>query len=101
MNARERRVLQLVLEGHSNKKISETLKVCTRTVELRRASMMKKLDVSSLTELLQLFRKGRSLGLPPDDRRQTRERKLPDIFDTHPGQMIHLERRHNGRPFIF
>lgn len=44
---RERVVVQLVAEGHSNREISEILNVSIKTVEAQRASAMKKLQLTS------------------------------------------------------
>lgn len=48
----ERRVLDLVVEGHPNKKIAATLEVSRRAVEDRRARLMQKLRVENLPELV-------------------------------------------------
>jgi RNA polymerase sigma factor (sigma-70 family) len=52
LNAAERNVLQLVLEGTPNKGIAAQLGVSRRTVEDRRARLMRKLGVGSLPELV-------------------------------------------------
>ncbi len=48
----ERLVLQCVLDGQTNKSISLQLDLSERTIELRKASLMKKLNTSSHTELV-------------------------------------------------
>ncbi|MCE9604877.1 MAG: response regulator [Planctomycetia bacterium] len=48
----ERQVLNLVIEGHPNKKIASTLEVSRRAVEDRRARLMQKLRVDNLPELV-------------------------------------------------
>jgi RNA polymerase sigma factor (sigma-70 family) len=50
----EREVLNLILEGKMNKEIATELNLSTRTVEDRRAKMMKKMGAKSLAELVQL-----------------------------------------------
>jgi FixJ family two-component response regulator len=50
----EREVLNLILEGKMNKEIATELRLSTRTVEDRRAKMMKKMGAKSLAELVQL-----------------------------------------------
>jgi two-component system, LuxR family, response regulator FixJ len=50
----EREVLNLILEGRMNKEIATELHLSTRTVEDRRAKMMKKMGAESLAELIQL-----------------------------------------------
>lgn len=49
---REKQILQLVYEGNSNKEIADTLGKSVRTVETHRFNIMKKLNVSNITELL-------------------------------------------------
>ncbi|MDQ3332298.1 MAG: response regulator [Planctomycetota bacterium] len=51
---KENAVLELVISGMPNKSIAARLAVTPRAVEMRRASLMKKLGVSSLAELLRL-----------------------------------------------
>jgi two-component system, LuxR family, response regulator FixJ len=50
----ERLVLDLILEGKINKEIATELGLSTRTIEDRRAKLMKKLGAQSLAELIQL-----------------------------------------------
>jgi DNA-binding NarL/FixJ family response regulator len=52
LTSREREIVQLVAEGRSNKEISATLNISTKTVEAHRANMMHKLGLSSVTELV-------------------------------------------------
>ncbi|MHB0956299.1 MAG: response regulator transcription factor [Pirellulaceae bacterium] len=52
----ERQVLDLLAEGKTNKMIATKLGISVRTVENRRARIMKKLDVGSRTELLEMAR---------------------------------------------
>lgn len=49
---RERMVVQLIAEGHSNREISEILHVSIKTVEAQRASAMKKLQLTSTAALV-------------------------------------------------
>lgn len=51
---KEREVLELVKSGLPNKAISLQLEITPRAVEMRRSSLMKKLGVHSLAELLRL-----------------------------------------------
>ncbi len=55
LSPREREVLEAVLGGQSNRVIAERLDVTERTVELRRASLLKKLEVTSTVELVHLM----------------------------------------------
>ncbi len=54
MTNKELLVLQKLLAGQTNKAISQQLDLTERAVELRKASLMKKLQVSSHTELIRL-----------------------------------------------
>ncbi|UXX80849.1 response regulator transcription factor [Reichenbachiella carrageenanivorans] len=49
---REKQILQLVYEGHSNKEIADELQKSIRTVETHRFNIMKKLEVGNITELI-------------------------------------------------
>lgn len=53
LNHKERRVLEQVLSGKTNKEIALVLSMGLRTVESHRQSIMAKLGVSSLVELVQ------------------------------------------------
>jgi FixJ family two-component response regulator len=55
LNADERKVLDLVLNGNSNRPIAEMLDLSVRTIELRRASVMRKLEVETLPELFRFM----------------------------------------------
>jgi two-component system, LuxR family, response regulator FixJ len=50
----EREVLALILEGKFNKEIAAQLNLSIRTVEDRRARLMRKLEVGSVVELVQM-----------------------------------------------
>lgn len=50
----EREVLDLILEGKINKEIATKLGLSTRTIEDRRARLMRKIGAKSLAELIQL-----------------------------------------------
>jgi RNA polymerase sigma factor (sigma-70 family) len=50
----ERRIVELIVAGKTNKTISEELNVSVRTVENRRAKIKKKLDVESRADLMAL-----------------------------------------------
>jgi len=51
---REQEVLSLIVRGHSNKEIARILDISNRTVEAHRASIMEKMQVKSLAELMVL-----------------------------------------------
>ena len=52
ITGRERQVVQLIAEGHSNKSIAKTLGVSLKTVETHRAAVMRKLNLSSSAALV-------------------------------------------------
>ncbi|MFQ6370635.1 response regulator transcription factor [Shewanella sp. YIC-542] len=52
LSPREKQVLQLLIQGQTNKQMSEALHLSLRTVEVHRANTMKKLGVHSLGELM-------------------------------------------------
>jgi two-component system response regulator TtrR len=54
LSAREREVLDLVVTGKANKVIAHELGLSPKTIEVHRARLMKKLNVSSVAELVQL-----------------------------------------------
>jgi len=51
LTPREREVLKLVAEGHTNKEIADYLGISVKTVENHRANLMRKLDLHDRTEL--------------------------------------------------
>ena len=54
LTSREREVLQLISEGHTNKAIAQVLKVSVKTVEKHRANLMSKLNVHDLAGLIRM-----------------------------------------------
>jgi FixJ family two-component response regulator len=52
LTPRERQVMNLVVEGHSSKKIADLLKISQRTVENHRAAVMRRIGASSLSQLI-------------------------------------------------
>ncbi|WP_323932607.1 response regulator transcription factor [Aeromonas caviae] len=52
LTPRERQLLQLIARGHKNQQIARDLCISVRTVEVCRASLMKRLAVNSLAEML-------------------------------------------------
>lgn len=54
LTLREREVLQLVAEGHTNNDIAELLVISAKTVEKHRANVMTKLNVTDLASLIRL-----------------------------------------------
>jgi DNA-binding NarL/FixJ family response regulator len=51
LTQREREVLQLIVEGHTTKKIASQLNISIKTVESHRSNIMNKLDLHSVAEL--------------------------------------------------
>ncbi|MFO1270845.1 MAG: response regulator [Rubrivivax sp.] len=56
LTEREREVMQLVVEGRSNKAVAEALAISVRTVEVHRARVFEKMAVRSAVELANLLR---------------------------------------------
>jgi DNA-binding NarL/FixJ family response regulator len=52
LTVREREVLQLLAEGHSNKEVAATLSIGVKTAEAHRANLMRKLAVRSIPDLV-------------------------------------------------
>ncbi len=54
LSTREREVLKLVAEGHTNKSIAQEMDISVKTVEKHRANVMSKLNVQDLTGLVRI-----------------------------------------------
>jgi two-component system, LuxR family, response regulator FixJ len=54
LSAGEREVLRLLLRGESNRSIAARLQLSVRTIEVRRAKLMRKMRAESLAELVRL-----------------------------------------------
>jgi DNA-binding NarL/FixJ family response regulator len=52
LTPREREIVQLLAEGNSNKRIASHLSISVKTVETHRASIMRKLGVNSIAEIV-------------------------------------------------
>jgi DNA-binding NarL/FixJ family response regulator len=52
VTARELQILKLLAEGKTNREVGASLTVSVRTVEAHRASLMRKLELGSLTDLI-------------------------------------------------
>ncbi len=52
LTEREREIVQMLAEGKSNKEVANVLEISVKTVETHRASAMRKLDLSSIVELV-------------------------------------------------
>jgi DNA-binding NarL/FixJ family response regulator len=52
LTPREREVIQLLAEGHRNKKIAQKLAISVKTVETHRTALMRKIGVRSIVDLV-------------------------------------------------
>jgi DNA-binding CsgD family transcriptional regulator len=52
LTAREREIVQLLVEGQTNKEVAVALGVSLKTVDAHRANVMHKLDLHSVTDLV-------------------------------------------------
>jgi DNA-binding NarL/FixJ family response regulator len=52
LTAREREIVQLIAEGNSNKRIAILLDISVKTVETHRSTVMRKLNIRSMAELV-------------------------------------------------
>ncbi len=52
LTEREREIVQMLAEGKSNKEIASKLSISVKTVETHRATVMRKLDINSIVELV-------------------------------------------------
>lgn len=52
LSAREREVIKLLAQGHSNKDVARMLGISVKTVETHRTNLMRKLELHSITELV-------------------------------------------------
>lgn len=58
LSAREKEVFEHLLEGASGKEIARSLNISPKTVEVHRANVLRKLEVSNLRQLALRFREG-------------------------------------------
>ncbi len=63
LTGREMQALKLLAKGFTNKEIAYNLNISVRTVETHRSSLMRKLDVHSITALLLYSHKNRMIDL--------------------------------------
>ena len=54
LNRQEREVMELVVDGKANKNIARALGISQRTVEIHRSRVMEKMNVRSVSMLVQL-----------------------------------------------
>ena len=65
MNAREREVLPLLAENHTNQEIADLLHLSPYTVQTYRQRITRKLDLHSRMELLKYALRKRLISLDP------------------------------------
>jgi DNA-binding NarL/FixJ family response regulator len=63
LTSRQLQVLKLLAEGKTNKQVGAALDVSVRTVEAHRASLMRKLDLRSLSDLIYFAIRHRIVGI--------------------------------------
>jgi len=56
LTKREMQVLQAILDGKSTREVADSLNVAFKTIDTHRSRLMQKLDVHSLSELMQMAR---------------------------------------------
>ena len=54
LSSREREIMQLIVEGNTNRSVAEILGISIKTVEKHRASLMRKLGVRDIPDLIQV-----------------------------------------------
>ena len=54
LSSREREIMQLIVEGNTNRSVAELLGISIKTVEKHRASLMRKLGVQGIPDLIQV-----------------------------------------------
>ena len=67
LTGRERTVLRLVVEGHTNRQVGECLSLSPKTIEKHRANLMRKLGIRNLTGLVRLAIDMGVLTVPDDE----------------------------------
>jgi FixJ family two-component response regulator len=62
LTPREREVMDLVVDGGSNKAMAEALGVSAKTIEAHRASVMRKMEAGNVADLVRMFMVYRGRG---------------------------------------
>jgi DNA-binding NarL/FixJ family response regulator len=70
LSAREREVIVLVAEGHTNQAIADRLLLSVKTIESYRARLMEKLGLANRAELTRFAMEAGLLGSPPGTEQQ-------------------------------
>jgi len=90
LSRREREVLALLVDGCSNREIAARLGISSRTVEIHRARVMEKLEVSSLSELVRLTCASRTDATTREER--TNDRGTDDGANQTMPQSVDVEK---------
>jgi DNA-binding CsgD family transcriptional regulator len=61
LSGREREVMQLILEGNTNRKMAEMLSISVKTVDKHRTNLMRKLNVHDVSALMHVAIKNGAL----------------------------------------
>jgi two-component system response regulator DevR len=67
LSVREREVLRLLANGHTDREIAQALTISPRTAETHVAAILRKLNVRNRSEAAMVYRHGRSLGGAGDE----------------------------------
>lgn len=59
LTAREKEVMELIVEGHPNKIVADHLSISERTVEIHRGRVMEKMQADSLAQLVRMWLQSR------------------------------------------
>lgn len=65
LTSRERQVMDIVVDGKTNKSMATELRLSERTVEIHRARVMSKMGAESLADLVKMALRARGDGSPP------------------------------------
>ena len=65
LTSRERQVMDIVVDGKTNKAMATELRLSERTVEIHRARVMSKMGAESLPDLVKMALRARGDGSPP------------------------------------
>lgn len=65
LTSRERQVMDIVVDGRTNKAMATELRLSERTVEIHRARVMSKMGADSLPDLVKMALRARGDGSPP------------------------------------
>jgi DNA-binding NarL/FixJ family response regulator len=93
LTARERSVLKLIAEGRTNKQVGQYLNLSPKTIEKYRATMMHKLELANLTELILV---AISMGLITSRASQCAELNVGEVLAGVPASAGLANESHEG-----